>query len=158
MSNFTCSLARDITPHRMKNLPSIAFKWKITILLVLTVSPIHNLSLKVSKKVLFELGSERVNEDTVDLWTIKRAYYKLKRRSPFLEGLLLFPPDRKASPWSFVASLAFSFGGKLRRLHVQLSTCTQWISLGILGRWFSNCGPVDGDPGFSMFAAALGRR
>ena len=64
ISNFPCSLQRNITSHRMKNLAfQSLLRWKMIILSILTTSLIH-FSLKGWEIVLFQLGSERVNHFT----------------------------------------------------------------------------------------------
>ena len=61
ISNFRCSLARNITSHSTKNLAfHTLLRWKMVILAILTTSLIH-LSSKGWENVLFELGSAMVN-------------------------------------------------------------------------------------------------
>ena len=64
ISNFPCSLTRNITPHSMKNLPFHSLlRRKIIILPILTNSLIR-FSLKGWENVLFEFGSERVSSSS----------------------------------------------------------------------------------------------
>ena len=59
MSNFHCSLTRNITSHIIKNLAFHSLlRWRMTILAILTTSLRH--FSKGWEIVLFELGSERV--------------------------------------------------------------------------------------------------
>ena len=64
MSNFPCSLTRNITSHSMKNLAFHSFlRWKIIILPILTASLIN-----FWENVLFELlRSERINPSYEEL-------------------------------------------------------------------------------------------
>ena len=58
ISNFPCSLTRNITSHSMKNLACHSLlRWKMIILPILATSFMH-FSLKGWENVLFELGSE----------------------------------------------------------------------------------------------------
>ena len=60
ISNFSCSLTRNITSHSMKNLAFHSLlRWKMIILPILTTSRMHFCS-KGWENVLFELRSERV--------------------------------------------------------------------------------------------------
>ena len=62
MSNFPCSLTRNITSHSMKNLAFHSLpRWKMIILPILTTSRM-NFSLKGSENGLLALGSGRVNQ------------------------------------------------------------------------------------------------
>ena len=64
MSNFPCSLTRNITLHTMENLAFHSLlRWNIIVLPILTTSLVH-LSLKGWENVFHKHGNERVNPFT----------------------------------------------------------------------------------------------
>ena len=101
MSNFPCSLTRNITSHSMKNMAFHSLLiWKMIILPILTIS-LTRFSWTVFENVLFELGSGRVTIlIVIFLVTVFKNNHVVDWRFDHLCGIVIF------SQWeNFLSSL-----------------------------------------------------
>ena len=73
MSNFPCSIPRNIASHSMKNMAFHSLlRWKMILLPILTTSLMH-FYLQGLENVLFELRSERIKDKLHFLWKCQSA-------------------------------------------------------------------------------------
>ena len=66
ISNFSCSLTRNIASHSMENLAfQSLLRWRMIIILPILTTSLIQLCLKGRENVLFELGNERVDSEVI---------------------------------------------------------------------------------------------